>query len=66
MWQYFAALNGYIQANASSENRKMSTDEAEDLLDWVTEGYESTVQYQGHVYFWDDNGFILDEKFTFH
>ncbi len=66
MWQYFAALNGYIAANSSAESKKMTTEQAEELLDWVYEGLEITGDLKAHVYFWDENGFILEDSFTFH
>ena len=65
MWQYFSALNGYIDANTSSDKKKMSQDEAEDLFDWLYDGLDLVEEANAHVYFWDEEGFVLDDKFTF-
>lgn len=38
MWQYMAALNGYIKANSSDEPGKLTESEKDELWDWVKAG----------------------------
>ncbi len=38
MWQYMAALDGYIKANTPDEPDKLSESEKDDLWDWVKAG----------------------------
>lgn len=35
MWQFFAALNGYIEANTPKQANKLTDAEADDLFDWI-------------------------------
>lgn len=35
MWQFFAALNGYIAANTPKGSEKLSEKEADDLFAWI-------------------------------
>lgn len=35
MWQFFAALNGYIAANSPKEGNKLTESEADDLFAWI-------------------------------
>ncbi len=65
MWQYFAALNGFIDANTPEDKKKMSTEEAEELYDWLYEGFEDQQERIARVYFWDENGFVLEDTYTF-
>lgn len=49
MWQFFAALNGYIEANTPKQGNKLSDAEAGDLFDWIERdavaGVLSTMTY---------------------
>lgn len=49
MWQFFAALNGYIAANTPKDSNKLTESEADDLFDWierdVAAGTRSTMTY---------------------
>lgn len=65
MWQFTAALNGYIEANTPEDKQKMSTEEAEDLLDWVYEGINTETELVQQVYLWDDFGPVLDREVSF-
>lgn len=65
MWQYFACLNGYVDVNTPEDKKKMSTEEAEELFDWLYTGLDLQAERTAYVYFWDENGFVLDDKFTF-
>ena len=38
MWQYMAALDGYIKANTPDEPGKLSEAEKDDLWDWIKAG----------------------------
>jgi len=38
MWQYMAALDGYIKANTPDEPGKLSESEKDELWDWVKAG----------------------------
>ncbi len=38
MWQYMAALDGYIKANTPDEAGKLSESEKDDLWDWIRAG----------------------------
>ncbi|GLU29468.1 hypothetical protein Brsp01_47010 [Brucella sp. NBRC 12950] len=38
MWQYMAALDGYIKANTPDEPGKLSDSEKDDLWDWIKAG----------------------------
>lgn len=49
MWQFFAALNGYIDANTPKQGNKLTDAEADDLFDWIERdavaGVLSTMTY---------------------
>ena len=49
MWQFFAALNGYIAANSPKDGNKLTDAEADDLFDWIERdvvvGARSTMTY---------------------
>jgi hypothetical protein len=49
MWQFFAALNGYVDANTPKDGNKLSEGEADDLFDWLERdtvaGVLSTMTY---------------------
>ncbi len=38
MWQYMAAMDGYIKANTPNEPGKLSESEKDDLWDWLQGG----------------------------
>lgn len=65
VWQFFACLNGYIEMNTPENKKKMSTDEAEELFDWLYDGLDLAEERIAYVYFWDENGFTLDETIPF-
>ena len=35
MWEFFAAWNGYVEANTPKDGAKLSTEEADALFDWI-------------------------------
>lgn len=35
VWQYMAALDGYIDANTPDEDKGLSKQEADELADWL-------------------------------
>lgn len=65
MWQFTAAFNGYIEANTPEDKQKLSTEEAEDLLDWVYEGINTETELVQQVYLWDESGPVLDREISF-
>ena len=38
IWQYMAALDGYIKAHSSDEPGKLTESEKDELWDWVKAG----------------------------
>lgn len=38
MWQFFAAMNGYVAANSPRDAGKLTEAEADDLFDWIERG----------------------------
>lgn len=35
VWQFFAALDGYIKANSGGDGAELTGEELEDLWDWI-------------------------------
>lgn len=54
MWQYFAALHGYIEANSPKEANKLSESEAEDLFDWIDQASSGPRVLSTQTYDWDE------------
>ncbi len=55
MWQFRAAVNGYVAANSPQTGAKLSEEEANELFDWIgTPEFVSVVSTQ--TYTFDDNG----------
>lgn len=38
LWQYLAALEGYIAANSSDDDKRISASEADELWQFIQEG----------------------------
>lgn len=38
LWQFHAAVNGYIAAHTPKDKQGLSEDEADELFDWITKG----------------------------
>ena len=38
VWQYMAAVDGYVKANSSEGGDKLGADEIDELWEWVKEG----------------------------
>lgn len=38
MFQYFAALDGFIAANSADEDKKLTQDEKDELWEWIDGG----------------------------
>jgi hypothetical protein len=58
MWQYFAALNGYIDANTPKEGNKLTDSQADDLFDWIEQGGTEAEQLSTQTY-WLDGGRLV-------
>jgi hypothetical protein len=65
IWQFYAALNGYIDHNTPKDTGKLSQDELEDLADWIYEGIDMSQHLKTKVYLWDEFGPVLDGEVTF-
>lgn len=37
LWKFLAAWEGYVQANSTEEDNKLSAKEADELWDWIEE-----------------------------
>ena len=37
MWQYMAAIDGYVKANSTEDDKALSSKEKDDLWDWLNE-----------------------------
>lgn len=37
LWQFHAAVNGYVAAHTPKDKQSLSDDEAEELYNWITE-----------------------------
>lgn len=35
VWQYMAALDGYITANSTADDKSLTAKEADELADWL-------------------------------
>lgn len=35
LWQFLAAWEGYVQANSTDEDKKLSVKEADELWNWI-------------------------------
>ncbi|QMV00168.1 hypothetical protein GHV40_01100 [Devosia sp. D6-9] len=56
LWQYFAALNGYVAANTPKDTKKLSDQEADDLFSWIEEGNLGRRSLSTQTYSWDERG----------
>ena len=53
MWQYFAALHGYIDANTPKDGNKLTDSQADELFDWIEQGESSAVELSTQTYWLD-------------
>ncbi|MEO7172030.1 hypothetical protein [Flavobacterium sp.] len=58
MWQFFAALHGFIDANTPKESTKLSESEAEDLFDWIEQESDGPSVLTTQTYWWDEQGAV--------
>ena len=56
MWQYFAALNGFITANTPKDAKKLSGQEADELFAWLEAGEAGKRSLSTQTYDWDETG----------
>ena len=64
MWQFFAALNGFVEAKTPKENKKLSAAEADDLFNWL-ESEQIASRLTTQTYLWDEYGPVYAGKVTF-
>lgn len=50
MWQYFAALNGFIEANTPKDGNKLTDTQADELFDWIEQSDSGAVQLSTQTY----------------
>lgn len=55
MWQFRAALNGYVEANSPKGGEKLSETEAADLFDWI-DAPDARGALTTQTYTFDDTG----------
>lgn len=65
MWQYFAALNGYIEANTPKDGNKLTASQADDLFDWIDQGESGLVQLSTQTYWLDGEHLVPAGVVTF-
>lgn len=65
MWQYFAAVNGYIEANTPKDNAKLSASEVDELADWLYTGFEASRIVSTKTYLWGEDGPEFAGEVTF-
>lgn len=53
IWQFFAALNGHIQANSPKAGEKLTEAEAEDLFDWIMSDAGGPRIISTQTYWWE-------------
>ncbi len=56
MWQWFAALNGYIAAHTSKGGDKLTEAEAEDLFAWIEADSGGPRTLSTQTWWWDADG----------
>ena len=55
LWQWFAALNGYIEANTPKDGgSKLTESEAEDIWNWIEQDGSGPRRVSTQTYWWDD------------
>lgn len=65
MWQFFAALNGFIEANSPKEGNKLTESEADDLFEWIERDGGGPRTLSTQTYWWDERGPISVGVVTF-
>lgn len=65
MWQYYAALNGFIEQNTPKGKEKLSDSEIDELSDWLDSALDQIGELTTPVYTWGEYGPELDKVVTF-
>lgn len=53
VWQFEAAVAGYIAANSASDGNKLSEGEADDLFDWISRDSGKGRSLSTMTYWWE-------------
>lgn len=65
VWQFSAALNGFIRANSSKDDKKLSEAERSEISDWILSSGSGPRTLTTKVYWWDGLQFSLFKIVTF-
>lgn len=58
LWQFFSALNGYIEANSTKSGTRLSDDEADELFDWIERDSDGPRELTTQTYWWEGERLI--------
>lgn len=53
LWQWFAALNGYIAANSPRDGSKLTESEADDLFAWIEQDAGGSRVLSTQTWWWE-------------
>ena len=64
VWQFNAALNGYVRAHSPGEN-KLSESEKDTLFDWIDAANSNALTLTTITYDWDGERLVPSRRITF-
>lgn len=53
VWEFFAALQGYVEANSPKETSKLTEQQADELFDWIDRADSRGNQFTTQTYWLD-------------
>lgn len=67
IWQFNAAIKGYVKANTSSDPRKFNSEEEKDeMWDWLqSQETKSKKTLSSIMYVWDGLKFTVEKRVNF-
>lgn len=67
IWQFNAAVKGYVRANSSSDPKKFSSEEEKDAMwDWLESQNTPTKKTLSSImYIWDGFNFTVEKRVNF-
>lgn len=65
MWQFFAALNGYVEANSPKDGNRLSESEADDLFAWLEADNGNERVLSTETYWLDGDELVPAGRVTF-